>query len=45
MSTDTSEQGLESLIVEAMTGLPHPSVVEEGGAPGGPAKLWGTPNR
>ena len=35
MSTDTSEQGLESLTVEPMTGLVYPLPGEEGGTPRG----------
>lgn len=43
MSTDTSEKGLESLIVEAMTGLtsPLPEAVE--GTPGGTGWILGHP--
>jgi type I restriction enzyme, R subunit len=41
MSTDTSEQGLESLIVEAMTGLAHSSAGEGGANPGGTGWILG----
>jgi type I restriction enzyme R subunit len=43
LSTDTSEQGMESLIVEAMTGLVYPSSKAEKGTPGGAGWILGHP--